>query len=70
MAINYICACDRMTRQEKGERVADPEEQYAVLKQMEPQIDAMYADGQIKQHKYDSYKQSLRRWEEMMQDGE
>lgn len=70
MAINFWCASDNLERESRGERVSDPEEQYAILKQMEPQIDQMYAEGKIKQYKYDSYKQSLKRWEEMAEDGE
>lgn len=59
-----------MVRRKNGEIVHDPEEQYAVLKSMEPQIDTMYAAGQIAPHKYTSYKNSLRHWEEMIGDGE
>lgn len=70
MAINYNAAHDRMTRRQNGETVHEPDEQYKVLKAMEPQIDEMYRNGEIKQQKYDSYKRSLQRWEEMMKDGE
>lgn len=68
MAINYTCAYDRMMRRANGETVHEPDEQYKVLKAMEPQIDEMYANGEIKKAKYDSYKQSLRHWEEMMKE--
>lgn len=69
MAINYCCAYDRMKRRQRGERVPDPEQQYKVLKAMEQTIEKRYAEGKIKQEKYESYKKSLQRWEEMMQDG-
>lgn len=71
MAYNYMYAWSRFRRQQSGETVHDPQEQYETLKRMEPQVDAMYAAGQIRAQKYESYKQSLHRWEEMIQqDGE
>lgn len=69
MAINYASAYDRMMRRQHGETVHEPDEQYRVLKAMEPQVDAMYANGDIKEAKYQSYKNSLKKWEEMVKDG-
>lgn len=65
MAINYACAYDKMQRRANGETVHEPDEQYRVLKSMEPQIEEMYAAGEIREDKYQSYKASIRAWEEM-----
>lgn len=69
MAINYAAAHDRLIRRQNGETVHEPDEQYRVLKAMEPQIEEMYRNKEIKKYKYDSYKRSLKRWEEMIADG-
>lgn len=68
MAINYANAYDRMMRRANGESVHEPDEQYRVLKAMEAQVEELHAAGEIREDKYISYKNSLRRWEEM-QDG-
>lgn len=64
MLLNYIYAYDRMQKRIHGQHVSDPEEQYRQLKSMEDQVERMYREGKIKKYKYESYKQSLARWEE------
>lgn len=57
-----------MMRRANGETVREPDEQYKILKAMEPQVDEMYANGEIRKEKYESYKQSLKNWEELMKE--
>lgn len=47
-----------------GQGVVDDEARYNHLKKIEPEIDRLYKNGEINQDKYNSYKQSLRRWED------
>ena len=58
--IDWALEHDRINRRQRGEAVEDPYEQYQQLKAMEPDIDAMYAAGEIKESKYQSFKQTLR----------
>ena len=57
-----------MMRRANGETVREPDEQYKILKAMEPQVDEMYANGEIRKEKYESYKRSLKNWEELMKE--
>lgn len=68
MGINYATAYDKMMRRANGETVREPDEQYKILKAMEPQVDEMYANGEIRKEKYESYKQSIKNWEELMKE--
>lgn len=65
MLINYANAYDRQERRIKGESVSDPEEQYQKLKAMQPQVEEMYRNGEIKKYKYDSFMRSIERYEEL-----
>ena len=69
MVNNYICAYNRRKRRARGETVREPDEQYRILKAMEPEVDAKFAAGEIRPEKYESYKKSLQKWEEMAEDG-
>lgn len=57
--IDWAKEADRNIRRARGEDVRDPYEQYQKLKAMEPEIEQMYAAGQIREAKYQSYKQAL-----------
>lgn len=63
MLINFCAAYDRQMKRMRGETVHDPEEQYERLKRMEPEIDRLYAAGQLHEGKYRAYKRSLEEWE-------
>lgn len=65
MLINYANAYDRQERRIKGENVSDPEEQYHKLKAMQPQVEEMYRNGDIKKYKYESFMNSIRKYEEI-----
>lgn len=43
----------------RGEEVQDPYQQYLNMKQMEPDVDEMYRNGQIREAKYQSFKQAI-----------
>lgn len=60
MLVDWVCEHDRIQKRLRGETVEEPYEQYLTLKAMEPEIDEMYAAGQIREDKYKSYKESLR----------
>lgn len=57
--IDWAKEADRNIRRARGEDVRDPYDQYQKLKAMEPEIEQMYAAGQIREAKYQSYKQAL-----------
>lgn len=57
--IDWSAAHDRRIQKQRGEHVPDPYEQYQQLKAMEPDVDAMYAAGQIREAKYQTYKRTL-----------
>ncbi len=63
MLLNFCAAYDRQQKRMRGEAVTDPEEQYQRLKRMEPEIDRLYAAGQLREAKYRAYKKSLEEWE-------
>ena len=60
MIVDWVCEHDKIQKRMRGETVEEPYEQYLTLKAMEPEIDEMYAAGQIRKEKYESYKESLR----------
>lgn len=66
MLIDWAMEHDRIQKRLRGEQVDDPYQQYLTLKEMEPEVDAMYAAGQIREDKYRSYKESLRICEEQL----
>lgn len=66
MLINWCIEHDRSIRKQHGEEVHDNYKRYQVLKSIEPDIDAQYAAGQIKEEKYQSYKESLAAAEKAM----
>lgn len=66
MLINYANAYDRLQKKIHGENVSDPDEQYRKLKAWQPQVEEMYAKGQIRKAKYESYKKSLEKYEREM----
>ena len=57
--IDWAREHDRQLKRERGEDVRDPYEQYQQLKAMQPDIERMYAAGEIKEAKYKSYKDTL-----------
>ena len=57
--IDWAKEHDREILRSRGEDVRDPYEQYQKLKEMEPEIEEMYAAGQIKEAKYQSFKKTL-----------
>ena len=59
MLINWCYAHDRTQRKANGEEVHDNYKRYQTLKALEPEIDQQYANGQIDDKKYKSYKDSL-----------
>ena len=63
-AINILSAYIRNKKAQMGQGVVDDEARYNHLKKIEPEIDRLYKNGEINQDKYNSYKQSLRRWED------
>lgn len=66
MLLNYCCEHDRLQRKLNGEVVHDEEQRYRQLKAMEPEMDRLYAEGKVKEHKYREYKAVLKRCEEML----
>ena len=66
MLINWCIEHDRTIRKQNGEEVHDNYKRYQALKSIEPDIDAQYAAGQIKEEKYQSYKDSLAAAEKAM----
>lgn len=63
MAINYAHAYDDLTRRANGEEIPDDDARYQQLKRLEPLIEKRYAAGEISEDEYQSYKESLARWE-------
>lgn len=63
MLINFAASYDRLQKRINGEKVADPEEQYHQLKAMQPQVEEMFRNGQIKKYKYESFMRSLAAYE-------
>lgn len=57
--IDWVYAHDNRIRQRNGEVVPDRYEQYLQLKAMEPDIEEMHRNGQIKEYKYESYRRTL-----------
>lgn len=68
MLLNFCHEYDIMRRKQNGETVHDELERYHVLKEMEPEMDRRYAAGEIKEHKYREYKETLRRCEELLRE--
>ena len=66
MLINWCYEHDRSIRKQRGEEVHDNYKRYQTLKSIEPDIDAQYAEGQINEEKYRSYKESLAAAEKAM----
>lgn len=66
--IDWALETDRIRKRQRGETVEDPYEQYLKLKEMEPDIDAMYAAGEIKESKYQSYKRTLAECEKKLKE--
>ena len=64
--LDWCTAHDRRIRQQRGENVPDPYEQYMQLKAMEPDIEEMHAAGKIKEAKYQSYRRTLAECEEKL----
>lgn len=63
MLMNYVFEYDAMVKRQNGEVVHDNLARYRAMKEMEPEMDARYASGEIKEHKYREYKEALRRCE-------
>lgn len=68
MLMNYCCEYDRFIRQQNGEVVHDDAQRYEQLKAMEPEMDRLYAEGKVKEHKYKEYKAVLRRCEDLLRE--
>lgn len=66
MLINWCYEYDRAARKQNGEEVHDNYKRYQTLKALEPEIDQLYAAGQIDEKKYISYKESLAAAEKAM----
>ena len=66
MLLNFCYEHDRMIKRQNGETVHDDLKRYEVLKEMEPEIERMFAAGEIKEAKYREYKAALKRCEEML----
>ena len=66
MLLNWCYEYDRLIKQQNGEVVHDDAERFRVLKEMEPEMDRMYAAGEIKEYKYKEYKATLKRCEELL----
>lgn len=57
--IDFAMEYDRIQKRMRGEEVQDPYQQYLNMKQMEPDVDEMYRNGQIRESKYQSFKQAI-----------
>lgn len=57
--IDFAMEYDRIQKRMRGEEVQDPYQQYLNMKQMEPDVDEMYRNGQIREAKYQSFKQAI-----------
>lgn len=57
--IDFAMEYDRIQKRLRGEPVPDPYQQYLNMKQMEPDVDEMYRNGQIREAKYQSFKQAI-----------
>ena len=64
--IDYCFEWDAMKREQSGEKVHDNFERYQTLKNMQPEIERLYAAGQIKKAKYDQYIANLAKAKEML----
>lgn len=66
MLLNFCYEHDRMIQQQNGEVVHDQMKRYQIMKDMEPEMERMYAAGEIREKKYRDYKAALRRCEELL----
>lgn len=57
---------DRIQARKHGIELPDPYKEYLQLKEMEPEIEELYAAGEIKEYKYKSYRETLDRYEEQL----
>lgn len=66
MLFNFCAEHDRFAKIQRGEVVHDQMERYRVLKAMQPEMERRYAAGEIKEHKYRQYMETLKKCEELL----
>lgn len=66
MLFNFCAEHDRFAKIQRGEVVHDQMERYRVLKEMQPEMERRYAAGEIKEHKYRQYIETLKKCEELL----
>ena len=66
MLFNFCAEHDRFAKIQRGEVVHDQMERYRVLKEMQPEMERRYAAGEIKEHKYRQYMETLKKCEELL----
>lgn len=66
MLFNFCAEHDRFAKIQRGEVVHDQMERYRVLKEMQPEMERRYAAGEIKEHKYRQYIETLKKCEALL----
>lgn len=66
MLFNFCAEHDRFAKIQRGEVVHDQMERYRVLKEMQPEMERRYAAGEIKEHKFRQYMETLKKCEELL----
>ena len=66
MLFNFCAEHDRFAKIQRGEVVHDQMERYRVLKEMKPEMERRYSAGEIKEHKYRQYMETLKKCEELL----
>lgn len=64
--IDWAHEHDRLEAKMHGRELPDPYADYLKLKAMEPEVERMHEAGQLREAKYQSYRQTLDRYEEQM----
>lgn len=61
MLFDWCYEVDRIKRKANGEK--DDYDRYQTMKKIEPEIDEQYANGQINEEKYRSFKETIANYE-------
>lgn len=64
MLFDWCYEVDRIKRKANGEK--DDYDRYQTMKKIEPEIDEQYANGQINEEKYRSFKETIANYEKRM----
>ncbi len=64
MLFDWCYEVDRIKRKANGQK--DDYDRYQTMKKIEPEIDEQYANGQINEEKYRSFKETIANYEKRM----